>query len=48
MKQSLARRLLFPVALVTGLMVASSLLYDQARAIENQTLHRGLAHPAPS
>jgi len=44
MKQSLARRLLFPVALVTGLMVASSLLYDQARAIENQTLHRGLAH----
>ena len=44
MKQSLARRLLFPVALVTGLMVASSLMYDQARTIENQILHRGLAH----
>jgi hypothetical protein len=43
-KQSLARRLLFPVVLLTGLMVVSSLLYDQARTIENQTLHRGLAH----
>ena len=44
MKQSLARRLLFPIALVTGLMVASSLLYDFARTVENPALHRSLAH----
>ena len=44
MKQNLARRLLFPVALVTGLMVVSSLMYDQARTIDNHILHRGLAH----
>lgn len=44
MKQSLARRLLFPIALVTGLMVASSLVYDFARTVENPALHRGLAH----
>lgn len=43
-KQSLVRRLLFPIALVTGLMVVSSLMYDQSRTIENPTLHRGLAH----
>jgi hypothetical protein len=44
MKQSLARRLLFPIALVTGLMVASSQVYDFARTVENPALHRGLAH----
>jgi hypothetical protein len=44
MKQSMVRRLLFPIALVTGLMVTSSLLYDNARTIHNPTLHRGLAH----
>jgi len=44
MKQNLARRLLFPIALVTGLMVTSSLLYDNARTIHNPALHRGLAH----
>jgi hypothetical protein len=43
-QQSLARRLLFPIALVTGLMVTSSLLYDHARTIQNPALHRGLAH----
>jgi len=44
MKQSLARRLLFPVALVTGLMVGSSLVYDFSRTLQNQLLHDGLAH----
>lgn len=42
--QSLIRRLLFPAALVAGLMFASALLYDQARGIENAAVHRGLAH----
>ena len=44
MKQNLVRRLLFPIALVAGLMVTSSLLYDHARTIQNPALHRGLAH----
>lgn len=44
MKQSLARRMLFPIALVTGIMVGSSLVYDFSRTLPNQVLHNGLAH----
>ena len=44
MRPSLARRVLFPVALVMGIMVMSSLLYDQSRSLENSFLHRLLAH----
>jgi len=44
MRQSLTRRLLFPVVLVAGIMVISSLLYDQSRSIANPLMHRFLAH----
>jgi hypothetical protein len=32
------------MALVTGIMVMASLLYDHSRSIDNQALHRLLAH----
>jgi hypothetical protein len=44
MRQSLARRFVFPVALVAGIMVVSSLLYDQSRSLQFPTLHRILAN----
>jgi hypothetical protein len=44
MQQSLARRVLFPVALVAGIMVISSLLYDQSRNLSPTLLHRLLAN----
>jgi hypothetical protein len=44
MRQNLARRLLFPVALVAGIMVLSSLLYDQSRNLSPPLLHHLLAN----
>lgn len=43
-KQSYARRVLFPIAVVLGVMVASSYAYDRSRTIENHTLHLWTAH----
>lgn len=43
-RQSFFRRVIFPIVLVSGVMVISILIYDAARQITNRTLHSILAH----
>jgi hypothetical protein len=47
-RQSFFRRVILPIALVIGVMVLSSHIYDAARHITNRTLHSILAHTGAS